>query len=82
MTLDMPGCGSNRGRDNSKLSLVTVVKELNDDLRHASVRQGILLGHSIAGILLPMMAVEGPSLYSHLIYLATALPAEGQTIIQ
>lgn len=82
ITLDMPGCGSKRGRDNSRLSLAAVVEELNDDLRSAGVRQGILLGHSISGILLPMMAVEDPSLYSQLIYLATSLPAEGQTIMQ
>lgn len=82
ITLDMPGCGSKRGRDNSQLNLAAVAKELNDDLRNAGVRQSILLGHSIAGVLLPVMAVEDPSLYSQLIYLATSLPAEGQTIME
>ncbi|TDV65757.1 alpha/beta fold hydrolase [Pseudomonas sp. LP_7_YM] len=82
ITLDMPGCGSKRGRDNSQLNLATVVKELNDGLRTADVKQSILLGHSIAGALVPMMAVEDPSLYSQLIYLATSLPAEGQSIMQ
>lgn len=82
ITLDMPGCGSKRGRDNSDLTLAAIVQELNDDLRRAGVSQGILLGHSIAGVLLPMMAVEDPALYSQLIYLATSLPAQGQTIMQ
>ncbi|WP_296254498.1 MULTISPECIES: alpha/beta fold hydrolase [unclassified Pseudomonas] len=82
ITLDMPGCGNKRGRDNSQLNLAAVAKELNDDLRNAGVTQSILLGHSIAGVLLPMMAVEDPSLYSQLIYLATSLPAEGQTIME
>lgn len=82
ITLDMPGCGSKRGRDNAHLTLAAVVQELNDDLRTAGVSQGILLGHSIAGILLPMMAVEDPTLYSQLIYLATSLPAEGQTVME
>ncbi|RRV13444.1 alpha/beta hydrolase [Stutzerimonas xanthomarina] len=82
ITLDMPGCGRKRGRDLSRLTLSSIVGELNDDLRDAQVARGILLGHSIAGILLPMMAVEDPTLYSRLIYLATALPDEGQSIME
>lgn len=82
ITLDMPGSGSKRGRDNAHLDLAAIVRELNNELRGAGVTQGVLLGHSIAGVLLPMMAVEDPSLYSQLIYLATALPDEGQSIMQ
>ncbi len=82
ITLDMPGCGDKRGRDLSSLTLASIVRELNDELRAQGVRQAILLGHSIAGILMPRMAVEDPSLYVHLIYLATSLPNEGQSIMQ
>jgi pimeloyl-ACP methyl ester carboxylesterase len=64
------------------LSLADITRELNDELRAAQVRDAVLVGHSIAGVLLPMMAVENPTLFSHLIYLTTAGPAEGQTIMQ
>ncbi|MCQ4258641.1 alpha/beta fold hydrolase [Stutzerimonas stutzeri] len=80
--LDMPGCGTKRGRDVSTLTFGDIIKELNDELRAANVRDAVLLGHSIAGVLLPMMATEDQSLYSRLVYLATAVPAEGQSIME
>lgn len=64
------------------MTLGDIVKELNDELRAANVRDAVLLGHSIAGVLLPLMVIEDQSLYSRLVYLATAVPAEGQSIIQ
>ncbi|GLK88735.1 alpha/beta fold hydrolase [Pseudomonas turukhanskensis] len=82
LTLDMPGCGTKRGRDVTSLSLNDVVAELNQDLRDLGVRQGVLLGHSIAGALLPLMAVGAPQLYRHLVYLTCALPGEGQSILE
>jgi pimeloyl-ACP methyl ester carboxylesterase len=82
ITLDMPGCGTKRGRPVTELTLSLIVEELNAELRQLDVRDGLLLGHSIAGVLLPMMAVEDPALFGHLIYLATAVPEEGQSIMQ
>lgn len=82
IALDMPGCGAKRGRDVSALTLADVVRELNDDLRAAGVKQAVLLGHSIAGIVLPMMAVEDPALFSRLVYLAASLPVQGQSIME
>lgn len=82
ITLDMPGCGTKRGRDIASMRLGDVVAELNQDLRDIGVSQAVLLGHSIAGTLLPMMAVADPALYAQLLYLACALPDEGQSIIE
>ncbi|MGI4746817.1 MAG: alpha/beta fold hydrolase [Janthinobacterium lividum] len=82
ITLDMPGCGTKRGRDVGTLSLAAVVAELNQDLRILHVRGAVLVGHSIAGILLPMMAVADPPLFSQVVYLATSLPREGETIME
>ncbi|WP_313485166.1 alpha/beta fold hydrolase [Stutzerimonas kunmingensis] len=82
ITVDMPSCGRKRGRVLSRLTLASIAGELNDELRNAQVAQGIMLGHSIAGILLPIMALEDPTRYSRLIYLGTALPDEGQSIME
>ena len=82
ITLDMPGCGKKRGRDVASLRLDDVVKELNDDLHALGVNQAVLLGHSIAGVVLPMMVLAAPQLYSQLVYLACALPSEGQSILE
>ncbi|MGF0237400.1 alpha/beta fold hydrolase [Rhodococcus sp. IEGM1300] len=82
ITLDMPGCGKKRGRDVASLRLDDVVNELTQELQALEVNQAVLLGHSIAGAILPMMALSAPRLYSHLVYLACALPDEGQSILQ
>ncbi|KAB0496457.1 alpha/beta fold hydrolase [Pseudomonas vancouverensis] len=82
ITLDMPGCGMKRGRDVLSLRLDDVVEELNQDLRSAGVSQAVLLGHSIAGAVLPRMVLAAPQLFSHLVFLACALPDEGQSILQ
>lgn len=82
IALDMPGCGRKRDRDPEGLSLADIARELNGELRAAQVRGAVLVGHSIAGVLLPMMAVEDPELFSRLIYLTTSVPVEGQSIIQ
>lgn len=82
ITLDMPGCGSKRGRDVSSLQLDDVVNELNEDLRALGVSHAVLLGHSVAGALMPLMTIAAPQLYSRLIYLSCALPEEGQSIME
>lgn len=82
IALDMPGCGRKRHRDPQDATLASVTRELNDELRALGVRGGVLVGHSIAGVLLPMMAVEDSALFSRLVYLSAAVPKEGQTIME
>lgn len=82
IALDMPGCGGKRERNPDGVSLAEITRELNDELRAAKVKAGVLLGHSIAGVLLPMMVLEDPALFARLVHLATSAPEEGQTIMQ
>lgn len=81
LALDMPGCGRKRGRDVADKTLASIVAELNQDIRDAGLTEIVLVGHSIAGILLPMMVAADPALFSHLIYLTTSLPREGESIL-
>ncbi|GAA4658252.1 alpha/beta fold hydrolase [Gordonia humi] len=82
LTLDMPGCGRKRGRDTSGLSIAEVARELNEDVRAAGFEGGVLVGHSVAGIVMPLLPIQEPELYSQLVYLAASLPEEGQTIVE
>nr|WP_242070488.1 alpha/beta hydrolase [Pseudomonas mohnii] len=82
ITLDIPGCGNKRDQDVVSLRLDDVVEELNQDLRVLGVSQAVLLGNSIAGAILPRMVFAAPQLFSHLVFLACALPDEGQSILQ
>jgi len=78
----MPGCGLKRSRDPSALTLADIVTELNNDIRSAGLQDVVLIGHSIAGAILPSMAGADPGLFSHLIYLTTSVPLEGHSVNQ
>jgi pimeloyl-ACP methyl ester carboxylesterase len=80
IALDMPGCGQKRGRGAGGLTMADIARALNDEVRAAGVGGAVLLGHSIAGMILPLMALDSPALFSALFHLATIAPAEGQTI--
>ena len=81
LALDMPGSGAKRGRSVSDETLQSVAAELNSDIRDAGFRDVILIGHSIAGVLLPMMAAADPDLFASLIFLATSVPREGESVM-
>lgn len=78
--LDMPGCGTKRGQSAAGMTLADIVAELNGELRAAGVFDGVLIGHSIAGALMPMLIAADPTLYASAIYLASCAPLEGQTV--
>jgi pimeloyl-ACP methyl ester carboxylesterase len=81
IALDMPGCGTKRGRHTENETLASITRALNDELRAANIHKAAFIGHSIAGVLMPMMAAADASLFSDLIYLQTSAPKEGQTIV-
>ncbi|WP_286976611.1 alpha/beta hydrolase [Pseudomonas sp.] len=62
LTLNMPECGQKRVRDVAALQLSDVVAELNQDLHELGVSQTVLLGHSIAGAVKPMIVAAAPDL--------------------
>jgi len=80
LALDMPGSGTKRTRDHTAGTIASIAAELNQDIRNAGLHNVVLIGHSIAGVLLPVMAAADPGLFSKLIYLAPSLPIEGQSI--
>lgn len=82
ITLDAPGAGTKRGRDASGESIASIAASLNDELRGAGVRQAVLIGHSLAGVLTPVMAAQDPTLFADLIFLQTVAPQEGQSMHQ
>ena len=80
--LDTPGAGRNRGQSTDNLTIAGIARSLNDELRASQVRHATFIGHSLAGVLMPMMTAEDPSLFSDLIFLQTSGPREGQNVLQ
>ncbi len=78
--LDIPGCGRKRGRPTNDLSPVDVAHELIDELERSGMRNVVLVGHSLAGNVLPLLAELRPRLFRRLIYVACSVPLPGQTV--
>lgn len=82
LTLDVPGCGSKRARDTSSVTLAAIVEELLSEIEHAGMREVILVGHSQAGTVLPLLAAAQPVWLRKLVYVACSSPLDGQTVVQ
>ena len=79
LALDVPGCGEKAGRDVEPLGPDEVAAELIGDIEAAGFKDVVLVGHSMAGTILPRMVAQRPDLFRRLIYVACAAPAPGQT---
>jgi pimeloyl-ACP methyl ester carboxylesterase len=77
LALDVPGCGTKRGRDVSALTADQVAAELVEDCRAAGLTEVVLVGHSLAGSILPRMARLAPELIARLIYVTCSAPLPG-----
>lgn len=82
LALDVPGCGTKRSRDTSTLTIDAVADELMRDIVAAGLRDVVLVGHSQAGSVLPMLAARMPGMFRRLVYVACSSPLPGQTVVQ
>ena len=82
VTLEIPGCGSKRGRDTTTMDLNGIVAELVADLTATGFKDIILVGHSQAGNVLPRLAEKLTGLLRRLVYVSCAIPLPGQTMLQ
>lgn len=82
LTLDIPGCGAKRGRVTDSLQPHDVARELIGDLERADMQRVVLVGHSMAGNVMPALAELNLGLFQRLIYLTCSVPLPGQTIFQ
>ncbi len=80
--LDIPGCGSKRGRDTAGLGVDAIAEELLGELAAADLSDIILVGHSAAGTILPRMAEYAPERFRRLIYLTCTAPLPGKNVLE
>lgn len=81
LTLDVPGCGAKRGQLRAVPTLANVAAELHTELQAAGADAALLVGHSMAGTLMPEMAARAPGFYRRLVYLAACLPRRGESVM-
>lgn len=82
VALDVPGCGEKRERDTECLTPADVASELIADLGTEGMSDIVLVGHSLAGNLLPAMAQLRPDMFRRLVYLSCSIPLPGQTVLE
>ncbi len=81
LALDVPGCGTKRGRDTSQTGVEDIATELLADIETAGLRDVILIGHSQAGSIMPHMLTARPDLFRQAIYISCSIPLPGQSIM-
>jgi pimeloyl-ACP methyl ester carboxylesterase len=77
---DLPGCGAKRDQDTSQLSVRDVAEAFVADLSQSGLEPCILVGHSNAGTIMPLVAAHRPDLVRRYIYVSCIAPPPGQTI--
>lgn len=80
LALDLPGCGQKRGQASPEASWSSLATALNAEVRQAGLVRPVLLGHSMAGALMPQMSLQAPGLYRELVLLAATVPQEGHSV--
>jgi pimeloyl-ACP methyl ester carboxylesterase len=81
LALDIPGCGTKRGRAGEGLGPDAVAAELVDEIEQGGLRDVLLVGHSQAGTVLPRMVEQRPGLFRRLVYISAIAPLAGQSVL-
>jgi pimeloyl-ACP methyl ester carboxylesterase len=81
LALDVPGCGAKRERDTTEITPEAAADELIGEIRDAGMSDVLLVGHSQAGLLLPLMVERAPGLIRRLVHVSCAAPLPEQSII-
>jgi pimeloyl-ACP methyl ester carboxylesterase len=82
LALDVPGCGARRGRDTSAIAFEDIARELVADIDAAGLRDVVLVGHSQAGMPMPLMAELAPGLFAKLVFVTCSAPLDGVSTIE
>ncbi|MFC3174153.1 alpha/beta fold hydrolase [Novosphingobium bradum] len=81
LVLDVPGCGTRRGRDTSAIAFPELVDELLADIARADLRDVVVVGHSMAGVVLPALIAARPDLFARAIHVSCVAPAPGSSVL-
>jgi pimeloyl-ACP methyl ester carboxylesterase len=80
LALDIPGCGTKRGRDTADMVFDDIVSELAADIAAAGFDKPLIVGHSQAGQVLPKLELAMPGAFARHVYVSCIAQANGHTI--
>lgn len=82
VAFDLPGCGTRRDSDVTGLSVRDVAAFFVADLAASGLKDVILVGHSNAGTILPLVAEMRPDLVRRYVYVACVAPRPGESVVE
>lgn len=77
LTLDLPGHGR-RASEHAKASVITYARAVLDAMALEGVSRGIVVGHSMAGLVIAKVAELAPERVVHLVFLAAIVLSDGE----
>jgi pimeloyl-ACP methyl ester carboxylesterase len=80
IALDLPGHGK-RENDRKGVNMSAYIKDVLSYIEKNDLRDLILIGHSMSGIVITKVADEMPERIRHLVYLAAVVPRDGDALI-
>jgi pimeloyl-ACP methyl ester carboxylesterase len=80
IAMDLPGHGD-RKADSSWVTMSNYISDVIDFIRKENLRDLVLVGHSMSGIVISKVAEEVPERIKHLVYLAAVVPKDNDALI-
>lgn len=80
VAFDLPGCGARRAEDTSSLTVRDVASAFVADLAGSGLKDIVLVGHSNAGTIMPLVAEMRPDLVRRHVYVSCVAPPPGQSV--
>ena len=82
LALDVPGCGTKRSRDFAALTTAQIVDELAAEVLAWRDHDVILVGHSQAGTILPLLQARIGVAIARLVYVCCVAPLPGKNLLE
>jgi pimeloyl-ACP methyl ester carboxylesterase len=80
IAIDLPGHGD-RVAEGSFVTMSNYISDVIDFIRKENLRDLVLVGHSMSGIVISKVAEEIPARVKHLVYLAAVVPKHNEALI-
>lgn len=77
---DLPGHGD-RAAERKGISMSTYIEDVTDFIHRENLKDLVLVGHSMSGIVISKVAEIMPERIRHLVYLAAVVPLDNEALI-
>lgn len=81
VTLDLPGHGR-RAAEARRASVAAYARAVAEAMAREGVSRGIVVGHSMGGIVIPKVAELAPARVAHLVFLAAVVVPDGSSLAE